>query len=268
MLSFAFLCNLLFGAMTLAEPAGSGSTVTAFEIVETRQVRLKPQTGRQMRRFGAEQPGMKLVVDVQGADVARASHFGMLEVEAASDDKGGQLKLDEEAIGFHDYHKEFVPIDRERMFFGEEKPPKDLIRVEIPLTPPARSAATVSVRGKLQLKRVETTDLLVAATPGDVKDEQLAKLGLKLKIVKSEEGNGFAYEVSGKLDALNDAKLVDAQGKPLETQGSSSFGDDESQHHEIGLEKPLPAGAKLKLALVVKATNVPVAFDLKDLKLP
>jgi hypothetical protein len=154
------------------------------------------------------------------------------------------------------------------MFLGEDNPPKDVIRVELPLESPARAAATISLRGKLQLKKVETVDVVVPTTPGDVKHEQLEKAGLKLKIVKSEEDNGFAYEVSGKLDALNEAQIVDAQGKPIETRGSSSFGSDESLHREIYLEKPAPADAKLKLALVTKAENVPVTFELKDLKLP
>jgi hypothetical protein len=98
--------------------------------------------------------------------------------------------------------------------------------------------------------------------------EQLEKLGVKVNIIKPEPDGGFIYEVAGKLDALHQAQVVDAQGKPLETGGSSSFSDGESLHREISLEKPLPADAKLKLSLIVKAENVPVAFELKDLKLP
>jgi hypothetical protein len=103
---------------------------------------------------------------------------------------------------------------------------------------------------------------------GEVKHEQLEKLGVKVKIVKPEEEGAFAYEVSGKMDGLNDAQLVDAQGKALKTSGTSSIGDGETSHREISLEKPAPTGAKLKLALVVKAENVPVTFELKDVKLP
>jgi hypothetical protein len=207
-------------------------------------------------------------LEVQGEDVARASHYGMLEIQAAADDKGGPLKLNEDALGFHDPRKEFVEIDRDQMFFGEDNPPKDIIRIEIPLESPARSASAVSVRGKLQLKKVETVDVLVPATPGEVKHEQLEKLGVKVTIIKPEPDGGFVYEAAGKLDALHQAQVVDAQGKPLETGGSSSFSDGETLHREISLEKPLPPDAKLKLSLVVKAENVPVTFELKDLKLP
>jgi len=264
----ALLCNTLLWVAPLPEPSVGGPTVTAVEIVELRQARLKPKADSAGPRFSSERPGMKLVVEVQGEDVARASHYGMLEIQAATDDKGGPLKLNEDALGFHDVCKEFVAIDREQMFFGEDHPPKDVIRIEIPLESPARSASAVSVRGKLQLKKVETVDVLVPATPGEVKHEQLEKLGVKVNIIKPEPDGGFVYEASGKLDALHQAQVVDAQGKPLETGGSSSFSDGETLHREISLEKPLPADAKLKLTLVVKAENVPVAFELKDLKLP
>ena len=267
MLSVALLCHALLCTTPQSQPATGGPQVTALEIFDVRHSRLssKPKSGL---RFSSEQPGLKLVVEVQGADVARASHFGMLEVAAAADDKDHPLKLNEDALGFHDPRKEMVEIDREQMFFGEEDAPKDAIRIEIPFESPARPATAISVRGKLQLKRIDTVDVVVAATPGDVTHEQLEKLGVKLKIIKPEEGNDFIYEVTGKLDALHDAELVDAQGKAIESNGRSSMSDGETLRREISLEKPTPADAKLKLSLVVKAENLAVPFDLKDLKLP
>jgi hypothetical protein len=211
---------------------------------------------------------MKLIIEVQGEDVAHASHYGLLELAGASDDKNTPLKLNEDALGFHDLRKEFVEIDRDQMFFGEDNPPKDTIRIELPFDTPARSVLTVSVRGKLQLKKIQTVDVQVPTTPGEVKDEQLAKAGVKLTIVKPEEENEFAYEVSGKLDNLFETQVIDGQGKPVETMGRSRFGGDESMHCNINLTKPCPRDAKLKLTLVTKAENVPVTFDLKDLKLP
>jgi hypothetical protein len=267
MLSAAILCNVVLFLVPLPEPA-AGPTVTALEIVDLRRASLKSPKAAEAQRFSFDRPGLKLVVEVQGEDVARASHFGMFELEAAVDNTGDKLKLSEDALGFHDFRKEFVAIDRSQMFIGEDNPPKDVIRIELPLESPARAAATISLRGKLQLKKVETVDVLIPATPGDVKHEQLEKAGLKLKIVKSEDPESFAYEVSGKLDLLNEAQIVDAQGKPIETRGSSSYGSDESLHRDIYLEKPVPADAKLKLALVTKAENVPVTFELKDVKLP
>jgi hypothetical protein len=268
MFAAALLCNAVLWIMPLSEAAAAGPTVTAREIFDVRHVRLGAKPDSAGPRFSMERPGMRLVVELRGEDVAHASHYGMLELEAAADDKGGTLKLNEDALGFHDLRKEFVEIDRSQMFLGEDNPPKDAIRVEIPFESPARAASAVSVRGKLQLRRVETVDVLVPATPGEVKHEQLEKLGVKLTIVKPEEDNGFAYEAEGKLDALLDAQLVDAQGKPLETNGSMSMGGGESLHREIMLGKPLPAGAKVKLVLVVKSANVPVPLDLKDVKLP
>lgn len=267
MLSVAILCNVVLFLAPLPEPA-TGPTVTALEIVDLRRAHLKPQKESEAQRFSFDRPGLKLTIEVQGEDVARASHFGMFELEAALDNAGDKLKLSEDALGFHDFRKEFVAIDRGQMFIGEDNPPKDVIRIELPLESPARAAATIALRGKLQLKKVDTVDVLVPATPGDVQHAQLEKAGVKLKIVKSDDDNGFAYEVSGKLDALNEAQVVDARGKPIETRGSSSFGGGDSLHRELYLEKPAPADAKLKLSLVTKAENVPVTFELKDVKLP
>ena len=267
MLSVAILCNVVLFLAPLPEPA-AGPTVTALEIVDLRRARLKPQGAAEGQRFSFDRPGLKLVIEVQGEDVARASHFGMFELESAVDNTGDKLKLNDDALGFHDFRREFVAIYRAQMFLGEDNPPKDLIRIELPLESPARAAEKISLRGKLQLKKVETVDVVVPTAPGDVKHEQLDKLGLKLKIVKPEQENGLAYEVSGKLESLNEAQVVDAQGKPIETMGSSSSSDGDTLHRDIYLEKPVPADAKLKLSLVTKAENVPVNFELKDVKLP
>jgi hypothetical protein len=263
----AMLCNTLFFIAPLPEPT-AGPTVTALQIVDVRRGWLKPKAEERESSYSPERTGMKLVLEVQGEDVAHASHFGMLELADATDDKGGRLKLNEDALGFHDMRTEFVEIDRNMMFLGEDKPPKDLIRVELPFESPARAASAISVRGKLQLKRVETVDVLVPTTVGDVKNDQLDKLGVKVKIVKPEDNETFSYEVTGKLDVLNEAQLVNAQGKALETSGSSSMSDGETLRRDISLAKPLGADAKLKLSLVTKAEDVPVTFELKDLKLP
>ena len=266
MLTGVLLCNLWLYVAPLPEPT-AGPTVTALQIVDIRRGWLKPRDEDAEPSFTAERPGMKLVLEVQGDDVARASHYGMLELAGATDDKGGQLKLNEDALGFHDMRKEFVEIDRDQMFFGDDKAPKDLIRIELPFESPARGAATISVRGKLQLKKVETVDILVPATLGDVKNDQLEKLGVKVKIVKPDDDDTFSYEATGKLDTIHEAVLVSGD-QPVETSGSSWMKTGEELHRDISLVKPLGADVKLKLSLVVKAENVPVTFELKDLKLP
>jgi len=267
MLTAVLLSSTLYCALPLPE-SPAGPEVSAVEIIEVRRARLKPPEPSAGSTFSFDETGLKLVVEVKGADVAGASHFGMLELAEATADQGGKLKLNERAFGFHDARSEFVPIDRERMYFGQEHPPQDCILVEIPFELPVRTAATFSVRGKLQLKKVETVDLLVPTTEGEVKNEQLKKLGLTFKVVKSEQPNSIAFEVKGELEALHAVDVVDAQGKPLDTSGSSSMGDEETSYRDISLENPVPADAKLKLSLVVKSEDVPVAFELKDLKLP
>jgi hypothetical protein len=262
------LCTLGLHVAPLPEPTVGGPTVTALQIVDVRRGWLKPKAEERESGYSPERTGMKLVLEVQGADVAHASHFGMLELASATDDKGGQLKLNEDALGFHDLRTEFVEIDRDQMFFGDDKAPKDLIRIELPFESPARAASAISVRGKLQLKKVATVDVVVPATLGDVRNDQLDKLGVKVTIVKPDDDETFAYVVSGKLEAIHEAQLLSAQGQPVQTSGSSYMSDGETSHRSISLVKPLGTDAKLKLSLVTKAENVPVTFELKDLKLP
>lgn len=267
MLSTVFLCNVALLLPPSAEPV-DGLKVTAVEIVDLRRAKLKPAKPSENQHFSFDRPGLKLVVEVQGEDAARASHYGMLEIESATDNTGAKLKLNEDAFGFHDSRTEFVEIDRSQMFFGEDDAPKDLIRVELPFESPARSAATISVRGKLDLKKVATVDVLVPTTVGELANEDAKKAGLKIKIVKPDDEKSFSYEVSGKLDALFNAAIVDADGKPVETNGGSSFGGGDTSHRVIYLEEPMPENAKLRLSIVTKAEIVPAKFDLKDVKLP
>ena len=111
MLTAAILCNVVLFLAPLPEPA-AGPTVTALEIVDVRRASLKPPKAAEAQRFSFDRPGMKLVIEVQGEDVARASHFGLFELESAVDNTGAKLKLSEDALGFHDFRKEFVAIDR------------------------------------------------------------------------------------------------------------------------------------------------------------
>lgn len=267
MLAFVLLSNASVVAAVFGGPV-SGPTVTAAEIIDVRRVRLKPQSPAEEPRFSLDRPSMKLTIEIQGPEVSRASHFGMLELESAADNKGNKLKLDESSLGFNDFRKEFVAFDRNHMFFGQENPPKDLVRIELTFEPAVREASSISVRGKFQLKHVETIDILVAAAVGDIKHEQLDKLGLKLKIIKPSRPNDISYEASGKLAALHDVQLIDADGQPVENNGVASMSDSLTLQRDIYLSNPPPPGAKLKVSLVTKAEDAPVAFDLKDLKLP
>lgn len=265
MIHVALFCGLVFLLPPIAAPV-DGPKVAAVEILDVRRAHLK--TPKPENRFSFDRPGLKLVIEVQGEDVLRASQYGMLELDAATDNTGAKLKFNEESFSFNDIRKEFVEVDRSQMFMGEENPPKDVIRVELALESPARAAASISLRGKLQLKKVATVDVVVPATPGEVKNEELTKAGVKFKVAEASDENSFVYEVSGKLEALFDATVVDAQGKPFEIRGRMSSGGGESSRREIFLEKPVPPDAKVRLAIVTKAEVVPVPFDLKDLKLP
>lgn len=252
-----------------ANVKSSAAKVTIHEVTDFRRVRPneKPSPNERIVVSG-ERPGLKLVIDLQGSDAAAASHFGMFELESAADDKGGKLKLAEDALTFHDLRKEMIEVDRDQMFMFDHNPPKDAIRIELPFENPARGAAAVSVKGKLQLKRVATEEVLVPTKIGDVTNEKIEKAGLKIKIKKASTAGSFAFMIAGKTDMLNAATIVDAAGKPIETNGSSTSEMSSSIEKEIYISQPLPADAQLKLDLVTKAETVAVPIDLKDVKLP
>lgn len=265
MLTTAMLINLAF---LLPMPVSTEvPKVTAVEIVDLRRADLKPKSDDQPR-FSFDRPGLKVVIEIQGEDVAKASHYGMLTFESATDNTGAKLKLNEDAFSFRDARTEFITIDRSQMFMGEKDAPKDVIRVDLPFESPARAAAAISLRGKLEVKKIATVELQVATTPGPVESAELKAAGAKLEIVKSDDDKVFAYKLTGKLDAVFEAIVTDAQGKPIETNGSSSSGGRESSTREIYLESPLPADAKLRIAVVTKSEVAAVKIELKDIKLP
>lgn len=252
-----------------AKQPATAANVTVHEIADFRRVRPneKPNPNG-LRVVSGERPGLKLVIDLHGPDAISASHYGMFELESAADDKGAKLKLADDALTFNDLRKEMLEVDRERMFVFDENPPKDAIRIELPFENPNRGAAAISIRGRLQLKRVATLAVLVPAKVGAVVNDQLEKAGVKIKIKKPGQPNGFSYEISGKTDMLNAAQLVDAAGKPIETNGSATSESGSKIEREVYLENPVPSGTQLKLDLVTKAETIPLTIDLKDIKLP
>ncbi len=257
----ALLCLLLAAAPALA------ATVTLVELTDFRRVRPQPTEAEKMGFMIGDRPGLKLVLEIKGEDVEKAGAYGMLKIESASDDAGGELKFDEHGIGMNEFHEEFVKIDRGMMYMGEENPPKDAIRIELPFESPPRAAKAISIRATLQLKKIETMEVVVPAALGEVKHEELEKRGLTFAVTKPDM-EGFAYQAGGKLAALHDVRMVDADGKEIESQGSSSYGDGETVSREVWLASAPPADAKLKLLLVIKEEDAPVAIELKDLALP
>lgn len=242
--------------------------IVLHEVNDLRRVRPNEKPDPDRMVMNNDKPGLKVVFDLVGPDAGAASHFGMVEIESATDDKGGKLKRDEEAFGFHDMFKEMVEVDRDQMFMFDHNAPKDAVRVELQFQNPPRSAATVSVKAKMRLRKVATATVRVPAKPGEVKDEKLAKAGIKLTIKKADEEGSFEFEASGALDMLHGAMLVTAGGEPIETNGGSTMSSGDEVQRNWSLREKLPADAQLKLDLVTTSEMLAVPVELKDVKLP
>ncbi len=248
--------------------------VQALKIVETRvaDFEKKPEEGF---RFSFDRPGTKLTLQIKGPTAAGATHWGHLKLEAADDQKRA-VKLSEDQPSFDDPREAFVQLDRDQMSLGMDEMPKDELRVEIGLESAARDAKSLNLRGRFQLKVTEGQDIILDGKPSDspVKNEALEKAGLSVTIkpradVESDMP-GFVFEISGDMEKVLDAVLVDAAGEPIRNNGSQRMGSGEQMEYTLwfSADNPIPEDARLKVVVAAKEEVFEAEIDLKDVALP
>jgi hypothetical protein len=246
--------------------------VQALKIVETRVADFEKKSDDGFS-FSFDRPGTKLTLRVKGPTAAGATHWGMLKLEGVDDQKR-PVKLNEDQPSFEDPLKGFVQLDRDQMSFGSQEMSKDELRIDVALTSAPRDAKTLNLRGRLQLKVAEPLDVVVDGAPADepVKNEALEQAGLTLKIMPRENSDdtaGFVFELSGPLDRVLDAEVVNAAGETIENNGSQRMGGgDQTQYTLWFSANPLPDDAKLKLVIAAKEEIFEASFELKDVALP
>ncbi|RJP33187.1 MAG: hypothetical protein C4547_12760 [Phycisphaerales bacterium] len=227
---------------------------------------------------------LTVALGLRGRPVTAATHYGRIALKGASFDGGAALTLNADfKVGFTDPRTEFVQIDRDSMYFGRPDASADQIIVELKFDLPPRKATRIEkLTGVIELRTGDTRELTIdgiASKPGAaIENSALRAAGVTLTVAdpKSKQpgffmsgapGKSVTLKVSGNVDALLDAELIDADGEPLYASRMTSTGEGATV---IVLEDDadLPPTTRLKLRVAVDQKTIPVPFDLKSIELP
>ncbi|MBU0639867.1 MAG: hypothetical protein KKB50_13445 [Planctomycetes bacterium] len=279
----AIASALLAGPGQAADSAGVD--VRLLSITEVRHVVLeKPAQGEEAISFtfgDSPEPGLVLELELIGVVAGQATHYGHVTVKSAEDDTGHKLNPLKPRFSMNDAGSTFLKIDREHMYFGQGQVPQDRIKFDVKLELPNRAAKKLAMAaGSVKLRTGKRQDVLIAGprqkigTP--LKDKALAAAGLKVEIVEPQPDGFLApqdlskavvFRVSGKLETLLDASVVDAQGKELSSGSMSSTAGD-AKTYVLEADESLPDDARLKLVVLLGQKDVEVPFKLADVPLP
>ncbi len=280
----AVLVSGCLGFAALAE-----TSIKPLSIKEIRYKDLSPQKKPEGNSFffdSSKTPGLTLTVELSGDTVARATKYGFVTINSAKDDTGKELKKAPKGRSFRDNTTSFVEINRKMMYWrmNEREAPKDRIKVDLRLDLPSRSAKNITlVDGFLKLQTGQpvkvVTDDVRTKVGKTLQDPRLEKCGVQVKIISSKGGSGMfdfgpddpskavGVQVSGKLDAIQELRLVDSSGDRLNT-GSMSMGSDTSKTYFLESEDSLPQNTKLVITVVEGQEEVKIPFKFQDIPLP
>lgn len=262
-----FALGLVFLSSVLSAGGDEPVSVSLMSISEARFREIKADKKHQF----AEQ-NLKVTLFLQGPKVAKATHWGHVQLTGARDDTGKQLKI---KSGFKKPDKSYIEINREQMWFFNDNPPKDGIKVELELDPSARSSTKlVAFEGEVKLKSSKKEEVVVdglESLVGKAIDHPvLASAGLAVSVIKYKPENRSEYiklKVTGPKEAIDGFSLIDGQGKKVsnskmwsERGGSTVL--------SLGGNKPLADGAKLKIIAETGKSEVVVPFKLENVDLP
>lgn len=242
----------------------SAVTVKPIGMTESRSVNFEKPSGDSFMM----QQGNRLEVELllSGKAVERAARWGDVKLATAVDDRGSALEM--QSISFQD--EKFEDLDREQMWFFEDEPPADRIKVKLPFAAPDRAASSISLKGSLVLVDVVTEDHMVelAANVGKIVLADVVKeLGATIKLNSFDEAMGAEIEVKDPNGAIADLAIVDADGKDISSTTGWSGWNNMRTYHLSAMEN-YPASAQLRVSVIVKSTNIEVPFELKDMRLP
>ena len=265
-----FCMTVLLGVPALA---GEAVNVTVSSI---REVRGKSFEKRSDDEIDIEEPPVLLVTAIlTGQPAADAVRYRDLKIQA-TDDKGNSLKQQRPEFGLD--LKDSQPLDRAQMWFGIKNPPRDKIKLTIPLDTPPRSATKLAtIDGSVKLLVGKGKDVVVK-DPGrhvgktlDAAELKAAEVTLKLTEFNAKGGPLVVYakiKASGKLDAISRIDIVDDKDHPLSTGSSVVTGLVGATTYEILGEDPLPESARLKITLITDLKEIEVPIKLRDVELP
>ncbi len=273
-----FLIALWVIAIPVIEDS-TASTAPSVQIVQIHEVRHKDLRKNPAKsQLGGVNPdaqeSLAVTIEITGGAAARAEKFGFVQITKAEDDQGKVLKPREGFGTNTNPHDRLVDVDRDAMFFWEEKKPTDRLRVTLHFDAPARSSkALKTLTGKLKLfvikerKEVIVADIL-SMQGKTIENELLKSAGLIIKVTKVEDkSKAVTFETSGNQDSLLELALVDAAGKGINVATMTmTLGGKTSR--TLQPVETVPVDARLKLTIGLGQETVEVPFSFTDIPLP
>ena len=215
---------------------------------------------------------LSLIVRIKGADIAKATRIGKLNIDEASDDKGNALELQSSL-----YSKRMGRVNR-TSYSGGDRLSREEIDYSINLTGPAKTATKLAVlKGSLTIAVGETKSATIPVTKlaglkgKTVEIQALKAMGLEVKVdtFRMKPGFNIRLRVTGKKEErakLLQAEVVDAAGKTF--RSGSFYQLNTFSTVSTSSIRPLPKGAKLKIVIETGSKEKMLSFSFKDLALP
>lgn len=238
--------------LTSANPLLAEVTVTVGEISDKRTT-------------GQIFSGLEIKLLVAGAEMAKVKAM-RFTIDKATDDTGKNL-LDGKKSGFRE--DGFAPLEKP---FGPKPKIADAFETDVNLANPPRTAKTVSLSGKIELlspdadpASVITADL--SKTAGKALDNATLKTaGVEITFEKPKD-DSISYKIQDSNKKVAAIEFCGADGKPLKSNGSSSFGFDTTKNHSVSIQN-LPDQVSAKIQLLTDKAMITVPVKLDGIKLP
>ena len=241
--------------------------VSAFRVEETRAIELADD------KVSRSQPGLKILLFLQGPEAESCVKYGDLKLDTAVDDLGSSLVLSKDpwndASKFKEYSNAFF---RKSKFHPSDQQASP--EVELNLAPCKRAATKISrLRGSLTLCDIGTIQSVELANLNQPGMKKLpipagAHIEVTADVPAGESVRSIAIQISGDESVLESIDVVDAAGNKISSGISSWTVNGGPAHKSLDLHKPLDSSMKLVAKVALNRKRVTVPFDLKDLPLP
>ncbi len=246
-------------SVTLAE-----LKVETFRVSESRIVQVKKL--KSDKTF-SQSSSLTVQLLISGPEVEAFSHYAQIQPTEARDDSGQSLVRKQSPFG----QNQFRELNREQMWFFEDNPPKDQIKIDVNLMAPTRKATKIKVlKGSLQLQSSITKAVTFPAKiTKAINDKVLKAAGVVIEITQVNKTKGSIQLKTRDPKKLvhGNLEILDAKGKKI-SQGYSSFGFNNQRTITLDTNGKLPAGSIVRVLIVESRKTIDVPFELKDIPLP